>query len=291
MTNLPDDRDTLLAAAVSPDGRRITEALSQIGAQADAELDLSEAALLLAAADRPKADLEPYRTHLQQLAADLTQHGAQAETGEAKARALAAVIADLHGYEGDRENFDDPDNANLMAVIDRRRGLPVALGLLYLHAARSQGWAMHGLNFPGHFLLALEGRERLILDPFDRGRRLDAPALRSLRQKIAGPGAELLPVHTAPVSDRSILIRLLNNQKSRALEANDFRRGLTLLSRLLLIAPDTPEFLYEFGVVSARTGNLTAGLNALQQCVAGNPPARIKGLAAAALQQFKPKLN
>ena len=51
--------------------------------------------------------------------------------------------------------YDDPQNADLMAVIDRRRGLPVALGILYIHAARAAGLEASGLNTPDHFLLQL----------------------------------------------------------------------------------------------------------------------------------------
>jgi len=54
--------------------------------------------------------------------------------------ALTQVMAEEHGYGGDRQHYDDLQNANLIRVIDRRRGLPVALGILYLHAARAQGW-------------------------------------------------------------------------------------------------------------------------------------------------------
>ena len=51
--------------------------------------------------------------------------------------------------------YDDPHNADLMAVIDRRRGLPVALGILY-HPCRARRRAGgRGLNTPGHFLLRI----------------------------------------------------------------------------------------------------------------------------------------
>jgi regulator of sirC expression with transglutaminase-like and TPR domain len=70
--------------------------------------------------------------------------------------ALTQVMAEEHGYNGDRQHYDDLQNANLIRVIDRRRGLPVALGILYLHAARAQGWRAAGINFPGHFLIAVE---------------------------------------------------------------------------------------------------------------------------------------
>src|SRR3546814_18868046 len=81
-------------------------------------------------------------------------------------------------------------NADMMRVIDRRRGLPVALGILYLHGARAQGWPICGLNFPGHFLLRLDlGAERTIIDPFHGGETRDAAALRALLKTMAGEAA------------------------------------------------------------------------------------------------------
>ncbi len=62
-----------------------------------------------------------------------------------------------YGYRGDAETYDDLANANLIRVIERRKGLPVALGVMWLHAARAAGWAAHGVDFPAHFLVALEG--------------------------------------------------------------------------------------------------------------------------------------
>ena len=87
-----------------------------------------------------------------------------------RARALNEIILLKYGYCGDELTYDDLQNANLMRVIDRRKGLPVVLGILFIDAARAQGWEAAGLAFPGHFLIRLAERaERLILDPFHGG--------------------------------------------------------------------------------------------------------------------------
>src|SRR5258705_307800 len=118
----------------------------------------------------------------------------------ARAQALNEIILLKHGYSGDELTYDDLQNANLMRVVDRRKGLPVALGILYLHTARAQGWESVGLAFPGHFLVRLgEGAERLILDPFHGGRIRGAATLRGLLKAMAGAAAQLRPHHFAPV--------------------------------------------------------------------------------------------
>ena len=129
--------------------------LRHVAALPDEAIDLAEAALALASFDRPEVALKPYRQHLSQLARDVAafteDDGATDAALEPQVEALGTILADRYGYVGDTVTYDDLQNANLMQVIDRRRGLPVALGILYIHAARAQGWEIHGLSFPGHF--------------------------------------------------------------------------------------------------------------------------------------------
>ena len=129
------------------------ETLRALASLTDDEIDLGEAALALAALDRPRVPLQRYRDHLQQLVDDT---GASAERSfgagaEGLLDALNDAIIAEHGYCGDTLTYDDLQNANLIRVIDRRKGLPVALGVLYLHTAHRLGWQARGLNFPGNF--------------------------------------------------------------------------------------------------------------------------------------------
>jgi len=144
------------------------DALEAIGTTSDAEIDLAESALLLASIDRPDEPLEPYRVHLAELAHAATTATRNSDSVRVQADALRMTLADEFGYRGDSETYDDMRNANLLSVIDRRRGLPVALGILYIHAARGYGADVVGLNFPSHFVVRIEARgQRLVIDPFD----------------------------------------------------------------------------------------------------------------------------
>src|SRR5947208_1053208 len=194
--------------------------LRELGAVASPVLPIGEAALALASFERPRVGLSRYRQHLLTLARDVGRHAGATGDLAARAHALNEIILLKHGYSGDELTYDDLQNANLMRVVDRRKGLPVALGILYLHTARAQGWESVGLAFPGHFLIRLSDRaERLILDPFHGGKVCDAAELRELLKATAGQEVELTPEHYAPVSDRDVLLRLQNNLKSLLLQA------------------------------------------------------------------------
>src|SRR5581483_6442028 len=146
-------------------------------------------------------------------------------------------------------------------VVDRRKGLPVALGILYLHAARAQGWDAVGLAFPGHFLIRVdEGTERLIVDPFHGGTVCDAARLR-------------------------------NNLKSRHAQAGRYEPALRILDTMLMLAPDLVELWREAGILHARIGNMRAAMDALNEFVARAPDGTERHQVAAMLQQLKTKLN
>jgi regulator of sirC expression with transglutaminase-like and TPR domain len=102
------------------------EQLVEIGRQSDEAIELGPAALCLAALDRPDAPLEPYRSHLAALAADVAALGHRGGDLEGRAWAIARVLYERHGYAGNRDNYDDLRNADLMSVIDLRKGIPVS---------------------------------------------------------------------------------------------------------------------------------------------------------------------
>jgi regulator of sirC expression with transglutaminase-like and TPR domain len=255
-------------------------------------LPIGEAALALAAFERPRVALARYRQHLDAIARDVGRHADSGGDLAARAQALNEIILLKHGYTGDELTYDDVQNANLMRVVDRRKGLPVALGILYLHAARAQGWDSVGLAFPGHFLIRLgDGPERLILDPFHHGRICDAAGLRELLKVMAGQEVELTPTHYAPVSDRDVLLRLQNNIKSRLLQAGRAEQALRIVQTMLLLAPDLPGLWQESGMLNARLGNMRAAVEALQEFIVRAPESGARHQAAALLQQLKSKLN
>jgi regulator of sirC expression with transglutaminase-like and TPR domain len=256
-------------------------------------LPVAEAALALASFDRPRVGLARYRAHLAALARDVGRHaGAGAGDLDGRARALNEIILLKHGYSGDELTYDDLQNANLMRVVDRRKGLPVALGILYLHAARAQGWDSVGLGFPGHFLIRLQdGAERLILDPFHGGRTCDAASLRELLKAMAGQAVELAPEHYAPVADRDVLLRLQNNVKSRLLQAGQDERALRVVETMLMLAPNLPDLWREAGMLNAGIGNIRASVHALGEFITRAPEGASRHQAAALMQQLKAKLN
>src|SRR5688572_23194218 len=130
--------------------REETEALlARIGQESDERFDLFEAALACSLHEDPSRDPSQARTVMHNAAERLADRLKIDRPEEALAEVLSG---DLH-FTGDLITYDHPSNADLIAVAERRKGLPVALGVFYITAARRCGLGVAGVDFPAHFLL------------------------------------------------------------------------------------------------------------------------------------------
>ncbi len=261
--------------------------LSEFGSASDDAFDAARAGLYLAALDHPGIELARYEAHLHELAAASAER-----VGMPPSDVLADVVATFFGYRGDRETYDDMKNADLIKVIDRRRGLPVALGLLYQAAASGLNAKLVGLAFPGHFLMRLESEgEHIIIDPFNGGRACTRVGLRALAKRVMGADAELEPGYLTPVPARAIVIRLLMNLRIRALKAGRRGRAIEIVRRMTLIDPTNAQLWADLAELHVAEGNLTAAKQAFAQSITNAPTANFRKAAQAALHSVNLRLN
>ncbi len=252
--------------------------LREIGARGEEPFDIGEAALLLGSFDRPGVPLDRYRAHFDELA----------EAAGSPDR-LAAALGGAFGYTGDRATYDDLQNANLLRVIDRRRGLPVALGILYMAVGRRLGAHVEGLEFPGHFLIRMD--RKAIVDPFERGAMRDPPTLRQMLKAAYGAAAELEAAHFRAATDRGVLLRLQNNIRLRRARRQQFDAALAVLERMAWIAPDLAELLRERAMLEAALGRFKGAIDSLDRYIAMEPADGPRLEAAALIQRFRTRLN
>lgn len=269
-------------------------ALQAIGQLPDAEIDIGDAALQLARADAPDGNWRAAQRHLSELAQGAAQFAAKMDDDGLAARAerLSEFLAGQHGYTGDVDSYDDLANANLIRVIERRRGLPVALGIIWLHTARAAGWDSHGVDFPAHFLIALQGyKTQVVADVFHGGRLVAARDLRVLLKRVEGKDAELRPGLLQPMSTRRVLLRLQNNIMTRRLEAGDMDGGLRCMEDMLRIAPDQAELWRQFGMLNQKLDRVAAARTCYQRFLDLVPEGTAADAIRAQLDILKSMLN
>jgi len=266
-------------------------ALEAIGLLPDTEIDIADAALQLARVDAPDADWQAARAQLSEIARDavaLPTAGSLA----AKAEALSDLLASRHRFVGDTENYDDPANANLIRVVERRRGLPVALGIIWLHAARAAGWDAHGVDFPAHFMIALPGKAtQIVLDVFHGGVAMGASDLRILLKRIEGENAELRPGLLLPMNARQVLLRLQNNIAGRRVQAGDLDGALACIEDMLRVAPDRAELWRQAGALNQRLDRVSAALRCFERCLMLVPRGESATRIRSAIDGLRGRLN
>lgn len=262
--------------------------LVKAGESGEAALDIGETALALAALEPAEGSLSSYRDFLDNVAFTITRsHKGDLDLTE-QTKLLQDILAGKFGFTGDKNSYNDLANANLMRVIDRRKGLPVSLGIVYLHVGRRLGWDMVGLNFPGHFLIRMEKNgHRAIIDPFDGGAVREVADLRKLLKSVQGEEAELTPEHYTPVSDRSVLLRLQNNIKMRKLQRGALEQAVETIQLMVLFAPTEAMLWRELGLFQARLGEVKKAINALETFMRLGVPESLKHQTAIILQKLK----
>jgi regulator of sirC expression with transglutaminase-like and TPR domain len=166
------------------------------------------------------------------------------------------------------------------------------LGILWLHAVRAAGWNGHGVDFPGHFLVALGSRgQQAVLDVFAGGTPMDARDLRRLVKRIEGAKAELRPGLLAPMGVRGVLLRLQNNIKGRRLASGDLAAALACAEDMLRIAPDEASIWREAAVMNQRLDRVGASLRCFEQFLALVPKGDAAARVRTAMDELRSRLN
>ena len=203
---------------------------AEIAALPDEEIDLAEAALVLAAEAVPELDVAAYLARIDELAREL----AGGNTGESSLRArvdsLNRELFEARGFHGSRDGYYDPRNSFLNEVLDRRTGIPISLCVLYVELARRLGLHAEGISFPGHFLAKIvDGQEEIVVDAFEA--RVISDDECAVRLKLAlGPRAELREALRA-ASRKEILVRMLANLKAIYTNESDWEAALGCCDR------------------------------------------------------------
>ncbi|HEY1097255.1 MAG TPA: transglutaminase family protein [Alphaproteobacteria bacterium] len=223
--------------------------LSAWGKNPDADFPLLDVLWDMAALDRMPDDIMAAKEIVTQMMQALPDE--DITSLQEQRDVLHKIIHEKFGFAVDAD-ASLPENIDLVSVVTRRKGLPVALAALYAALAQSKGWDLQGVNFPGHFLLQLgKGQQRLLIDPAN-GADLQASDLRRLLKETLGVHAELQHSHYQSVTARQWVIRFYNNQKTSFLNQDKVDEALQVVRAVLEIAPHEPRLFYDAAVLATR---------------------------------------
>lgn len=207
-------------------------------------------------------------------------------------RQTQALLAHLHdylfeeqGFRGNTEDYYNPANSYLPAVIETKRGLPITLSLLYKVVAERLGLRTWGVGLPGHFLIGMEmDRGMVLIDPFAQGRLVTPEEAHERLQEMFGPEVEWSNELLRPASNRHWLTRILQNLLNVFGSTNRFADVAAVLEMEMLLWPDQHHLQRDLGLVLARCGLSQPASTWLDQYLQANPDDPQKGQIKELLQ-------
>jgi len=206
------------------------------------QLNLAEAALVIAREAYPQLDIAVQLARIDALAATLKQRLRPDITPTEKLAQFNHYLFNELGYAGNSEDYYDPRNSYLNDVIERKLGIPITLSVLYIEVGRRLGLPLSGVSFPGHFLVKCALRDgAVIIDPYAKGASLGIKDLQKRLRVLVGstdvaPEAVMRLLAVAQPAD--IIARMLRNLKAIHNERGDKSRALTAVSQVIDLCPD-----------------------------------------------------
>ena len=191
----------------------------------------------------------------------------------------AAVIAQLNRtlfvedeYRGNTDDYFDPRNSYLHAVVERRLGIPISLAILYAAVAERVGLRLDGINTPLHFLLRITDEEpALFVDPFHEGAILDRTGCERLLSELSGQPVRLGFEHFTPCNLSTVVTRMLRNLKRIYLEREDFARALPVARRLAALNRADLLEQRDWGLIAIRANAPGEAIGPLTRFLAETP--------------------
>jgi regulator of sirC expression with transglutaminase-like and TPR domain len=237
--------------------------------------DLAAPAFLVARIEYPRLDPTPYLDRLERMGEAAAHHVAKDPGHDAP---LAARIDAINrylfgelGFTGNREQFEDPRNSCLNEVMDRKKGIPITMALIYIEVARRAGLRAEGINFPGHFLVRAlpdlhtdNPSEGLIVDPFHGGAILNEEDCRKLLQPHLHEAA-YEPSLLARATRRQILVRMLLNLKKLYVKMHSFPQARAATDALLALQPSSLADLRDRGLLAYHMNDFSRALRDLEE--------------------------
>jgi len=228
-------------------------------------------AMAIAMHHRPSAD--PARIDgVIQLYADAVRKRVRGSQQQAIVAHLHDYLFEEQGFSGNTDDYYNPDNSYLPSVIESKRGLPIALSLLYKLVAERVGLRVHGVGLPGHFMVAVEtDGAPMLIDPFAQGRLLTPDEAQERVRTAFGPEMEWSDDLLQPVSNLHWLTRMLQNLLHVFSAANRFSDVAAMLELEMLLWPRQMHLQRDLALVLARIGMAQPASIWLDQYLKSNP--------------------
>lgn len=264
----------------------------------DDVLDLERLAVGIARIGNPALDATTVALELDRLAVTIADDVHPGLPPDRLALQLRSAMVGRLGFTGDRDGPRDAVDSYLDRVIERRRGLPILLSVVWILLGQRLGVPIAGVNYPGHFLVCLDLPGAWIyLDPFHGGVTREAgellARLGSRAGAVRGEGGAS-PLRSAgersllePCGVRAIVARILTNLKNLWIDQPDYVGALAAVDRILLIQGEVPSELRDRGLICLHLGRPTEAARDFRRYLQITPEAEDRSVVEALLVKIQ----
>jgi len=198
-------------------------------------------------------------------------------------------VFEKYGFQGDDEDYYDPRNNFLNAVIDKKTGIPITLSIIYSEVAKYIGLDLKIVGFPGHVVVKYE--EEMIIDPFYNGRLLTINDLEEILYRNFGDGVEFIPEYLNTATTDQILTRLLRNLKNAYTQSYAYDKAMRCTDMILGIRPESPEEIRDKGILEERLLHYNEALPLLNKYLELEPEAEDADFILELIKSVREKTN
>jgi regulator of sirC expression with transglutaminase-like and TPR domain len=248
------------------------EEFSRIIARPEEDLDLGLAALLVAGEEYPELDIAEHLGLLDGFAEEILGRSSGETRAPEVARIVSQYLFEEQGFQGNANDYYNPENSYFNRVLDTHSGIPITLSLLFLEVARRVGLRCNGVGMPGHFLVGLEGGE-VYLDPFRGGAVMNADDCRRLAEGMFGPRMAWRDSYLEPCTKYEFLFRLLNNLKVVYEHSGTADKGISVIQRMIMVNSQASALYKDLAEMQFQLQQYRAALRSLETYLTADPGA------------------
>ncbi|MCM3877974.1 MAG: transglutaminase-like domain-containing protein [Thermoanaerobaculia bacterium] len=180
---------------------------------------------------------------LDDAAAAVRERAAGTRSSFQKARLLARVLAEELGFAGDEDDYYDPRNVLLGPLLERRKGMPILLSVLWMEVGRRAKIPVAGIGLPGHFIVRVGPPPGTLADPFAGGVPLTVDDCRRKVKALAGGRVPWRADYLRQMEIPALLERVLRNLSGCRGRTGDEAGRFRAVTFLSALRPDEPENL------------------------------------------------
>ena len=238
--------------------------------QSDDGFPLLEAAVTLAQDEYPELDIQQVLGDVDQLQARLQRRMPADAPPLQRLRLLNQFFFRELSFAGNVNNYYDPDNSYLNAVLRTRKGIPISLAVLWIELAQGLGLQARGVGFPGHFMVKVGlPNGQVVIDPFtghSLGREELAERLEPFKRRsgLVGEFEVPLALYLQAETPRGIIARMLRNLKDIHRSQEDWGRFVAVQDRLIVLLPQAWGEVRDRGLALAELGRVSEAVADLE---------------------------